>query len=77
MAFFNESAPISKKLLSEDLVMQNVEALSSVELKPYKYYTCYSSIHEKDGCMVLYSPECTYVSGTDDFFSSSDRCMHR
>ena len=56
-----------------ELLMANVEALSQGESSK-KVYTCYSTITEKDGCQVRYCQTCTFVPGTDVWYSFSSTC---
>ena len=57
----------------KSLLILNVEALSTQESTP-KEYTCYSTITEKDGCLVRYCQTCTYVPGTDTWYAPSHKC---
>ena len=59
---------------SNDMLVSNVEALASGESNPQKQYTCYSSIHEKDGCQVRYCPTCDFIPGTDDLTCRVGMC---
>lgn len=58
---------------TEYLLLQNVEALSQDE-SGKKKYTCYSTITEKDGCMVRYCQTCEYIPGTDTWYAPSHKC---
>lgn len=57
---------------SNELMVQNVEALSGQESG--MAYTCYNTITSKDGCQVRYCPTCSFVAGTDAWYSLSKTC---
>ena len=59
---------------TNSLLMQNVEALSQKDEGNLKKYKCYNSVTSKDGCMVRYCPTCSYVPGTDPWYSLSSAC---
>lgn len=64
----------SQKNISEDLLLQNVEALSQVTEETGEKFTCYNTITKKDGSKVRYCATCTFVDGTDVWYSSKDEC---
>lgn len=64
----------SQKNISSDLLLQNVEALSQATDETGEKFTCYNSITSKDGCQVRYCPTCTYIDGTDRWYSPADEC---
>jgi hypothetical protein len=57
----------------ETILDRNVEALASGE-DSGTGKACYSSITAKDGCMVRYCPTCSFVSGTDTWYSIHQTC---
>ena len=57
----------------KEFFIENVEALSSDDAGGTRK-TCYSSIHEKAGCMVRYCPTCSFVSGTDRWYCIASSC---
>lgn len=64
----------SQKNISNDLLLQNVEALSQATEETDKKFTCYKTITEKDGCKVRYCQTCTFIDGTDVWYSLKDEC---
>lgn len=62
----------SNKTASEKTLDANVEALTSGENGNTK--VCYNSITSKDGSMARYCPTCSYVPGTDTWYSISSTC---
>lgn len=57
------------------IALSNIEALTADEVG--MSYTCYSSIHEKDGCQVRYCATCKYLPGTDRWYSIASSCTYR
>lgn len=55
------------------MLMENIEALSNFEGGSGNN-TCYNSITSKAGCMVRYCPTCSFVSGTDAWYSYHSHC---
>lgn len=55
------------------MLMENIEALSSPDSGSGNK-TCYNTITSKAGCMVRYCPTCSFVSGTDVWYSYHDNC---
>lgn len=58
---------------SSELLMRNVEALSQGDTGTKKL-TCYNTITSKDGCMVRYCATCSFVPGTDSWYSIASEC---
>ncbi len=63
----------NKANAGETMFERNVEALASGE-DSGTMKVCYNSITAKDGSMVRYCPTCSYVSGTDTWYSLSSTC---
>ena len=58
---------------SELLFLENVEALSGSE-SGGSGRTFYNTITSKAGCQVRYCPTCSFVPGTDSWYSPSRSC---
>ena len=54
------------------LLNENIEALTNGE--ETSQMTCYNTITSKDGSMVRYCQTCTYIPGTESWFSLADTC---
>lgn len=65
----------SQKNITNDLLLQNVEALTSGEDsydgQPLK---CFKSVTTQENSTVLYCGGCVWVDGTNTLFSGTDKC---
>lgn len=58
-----------------DVTLENIEALAVIEENSGgEGRKCYHTITSKDGCKVYYCQTCTWVDGTDSFFSGTGIC---
>lgn len=55
-----------------EISLANIEALANDESGTGE--TCYNSITTKESHKVLYCGTCTYVYGTDSWFSGTGKC---
>lgn len=60
-----------KKEMLSDVNLANIEALNEGE---HGSGTCYRSITEQEGSLILYCGTCTYISGTNSWFSGTGTC---
>lgn len=67
---------ITDSIQVSDVAIANIEALTSEESVKGEKYTCYESIHTKDGCQVRYCGTCEYVPGTDRWYSKASECTY-
>ena len=56
-----------------DLALENIEALADEE-ESVAGETCYKSITTQPGSKILYCQTCTYISGTNVWYSGTGTC---
>lgn len=64
---------VPKATIAALVLDENIEALTQGE-GGADGFTCYSTITSKEGCLVRYCQTCTYVPGTDPWYTKSGKC---